>query len=101
MVSLRRHELGLRIALGATVADVRTLVLRQALRHGLRGVALGAALSLALGQVLQSLLFKVSASDPAVIAVAALVLLPGAVLSAVGPARRASRLDPLSVLRGE
>lgn len=101
VVGLRRRELGVRLALGATPMEIRGLVLRQTLGYGLGGIVLGAVGAFVLGRFVQSLLFEVSASDPTIVGTAAAVLLAVAGLAGYGPARQASRLDPLSVLRAE
>jgi predicted lysophospholipase L1 biosynthesis ABC-type transport system permease subunit len=101
VVGLRRREWGVRLALGATPSEIRRLVLRQTLGYGLGGIVLGAVGALVLGRFVQSLLFEVSASDPTIVGAAAAVLLAVAGLAGYGPARQASRLDPLSVLRAE
>jgi ABC-type antimicrobial peptide transport system permease subunit len=98
---LRTREIGVRMALGAQSGDVVRLSLRSGLTMTLAGTLLGIAGALALTQLMQSLVFGVSASDPLTLAaVAALLLLVAAVASYV-PARRASRMDPTRALRVE
>jgi putative ABC transport system permease protein len=100
-VAQRTHEIGVRLALGAQPLDVLRMVLRRGLLLAWVGLLLGLAGALAVGRLLQSLLFKVSASDPlTLVAVAALLLLVAA-LASYGPARRATRVDPLVALRYE
>ena len=100
-VMLRTREIGVRMALGAQSGDVVRLILRSGLTMTLAGTLLGMAGALALTQLMQSLVFGVSASDPLTLAaVAALLLLVAAVASYV-PARRASRMDPTRALRVE
>src|SRR5687767_15456008 len=98
-VRQRAREIGIRVALGATGAEIRTLVLKQAaviLGAGLAGGAIGALL---LGRWLSSLLFEVSPSDPRVFAATALMLTVTGVVAAWLPARRASRVPPTVALQ--
>ncbi|MEE8062018.1 MAG: FtsX-like permease family protein, partial [Gemmatimonadales bacterium] len=97
----RTQEIGVRMALGAKQGQVVALVLGQGLRPTLLGLGVGLVLALALGRVAQSLLFQVSPSDPLVLAVVAAILLLVALLASFLPARRASRVDPVSALRAE
>jgi putative ABC transport system permease protein len=100
-VSRRTHELGVRIALGASGARVRRLVLRQGALLAAGGVAIGVAAALAGGDILQSLLFEVDAADPATLLAAALLLFVVVLLAVDVPARRAARVDPMEALRHE
>ena len=97
----RTREIGVRMALGATTSTIRTAVMRDALAQTLAGIAAGAAGSVAFSRVLRSQLFGLSALDPAVLAAAAAVLLAAGALAAWLPARRASRVDPMTALRSE
>jgi putative ABC transport system permease protein len=101
LVAQRTQEFGVRIAVGASSADVLWLVLRYALVIGVAGVALGLAGALLVRQWLAPLLFEVSASDPVVLAGAAGWLLAIVIAASVVPARRAMRVDPVQALRGE
>jgi predicted permease len=96
--SRRMHEMGLRIALGATARDVLALITRQGLRPVVLGLGAGMAAALAATRLLQSALFGVTASDPVTFGTVAGLLLCAALVAAVLPARRASRLDPGRVL---
>ncbi|HVS62632.1 MAG TPA: ADOP family duplicated permease [Thermoanaerobaculia bacterium] len=100
-VSLRRHELGVRMALGAAGARVVRMVAGQGMRLVLLGLAIGLPLALLLGRGLQGLLYGVGAFDGvSVVAATALLLAVGA-LSVFVPARRAARVDPATTLRQE
>ena len=91
----------MRMALGARVADVRALVLREGVGLAAAGVASGLALSVWVGRALESQLFGVSRTDPISLAAAAATLAAAAVLASWIPARRASRVDPVVALRDE
>jgi putative ABC transport system permease protein len=100
-VAQRTHEIGIRIALGAQPRDVLWLIVRQGLALTLIGVVLGVAAALALTRVLQNLLYGVSATDPATFAGIALLLVGVAFITSFIPARRATKVDPLTSLRHE
>lgn len=99
MVRQRRRELGIRLALGATAAALRTLVLREVFAVVSFGALAGFAGSLVLSRSLRALLFEASPSDPAVLSGIMGVLLLAALAGAFVPARRAARTDPAGVLR--
>jgi len=100
-VRLRAFEIGVRSALGARPDQVLGLVARQgAFLVGI-GLALGVAASIVLGRVVESQLHGVTADDPAVVAAAVAVLGVITAAATLVPARRAARLDPVRVLRGE
>ncbi|MGH9652650.1 MAG: FtsX-like permease family protein, partial [Bryobacteraceae bacterium] len=98
-VTQRRHEIGIRMALGATAGRIQANVLAQTLRLAVIGVVIGAIVSFAVARLIASLLFKTAPTDP--IAFAGTVVLLGltALLAGWIPARRASRVDPMSALR--
>src|SRR4051812_1913329 len=98
-VSERTHEIGVRIALGASPADIRSLVVGQGLRLAAVGIAIGLVAALATSRALNTLLFGISATDPATFAIAAVALAIAALAAVYGPARRASRIDPIVMLR--
>jgi putative ABC transport system permease protein len=100
-VTARKRELGIRVALGANVADVRRLVVREALRPAIVGVAFGLAGGLAATTMLRRVLFEVSPHDPLTAALVSMVLLIAVVLVAWGPARHAAAVDPIESLRIE
>jgi putative ABC transport system permease protein len=100
-VAQRLHEIGIRLALGAQRSNVMSMVLGEWLRVALAGIGGGLLGALALSGVMRSLLFEVSATDPAVFAGVALGL--GALAAGVCyiPARRAMKVDPMAALRYE
>ncbi len=100
-VAQRTREVGIRRALGAQQSDILKLVLGQGLGLTLTGAILGIAGALALTRVLESLLFHVSATDPATFAGIALLLIAVAMAASYIPARRATRIEPTAALRGE
>jgi putative ABC transport system permease protein len=99
-VEQRGRELALRLALGADGGRLLRMVLGEGLRLTAVGAALGLAAALALTRLLSGMLHGVGATDPATMAVVVLVILAAAVGAVLIPARRASRLDPMQVLRG-
>jgi len=100
-VARRTHEIGTRMALGATRADVLLLVLRQGLVLIGIGLLVGIAGALALTRWLETLLFGVRPADPASFAAVAVLLLAAGALASYIPARRATRVDPMVALRYE
>ncbi len=100
-VAQRRGEMGIRMALGATGGDLRSLVLRQGLSPVVAGLAAGLVAAIAVGRVLSGLLFGVSVADPLTMSVVAAVLLAVAAAACYVPALRATRSDPLTALRYE
>ncbi|HET7219103.1 MAG TPA: FtsX-like permease family protein, partial [Vicinamibacterales bacterium] len=97
-VSRRVAELGLRIALGADRAQVLWLVLREAVVLVAIGGAIGLPLTYLSARALSSLLFGVGAVDPYAYATGVLVLISVAILAAYFPARRASRIEPMTAI---
>ena len=100
-VSQRSHEIGIRIALGASGRDVLRLVLGDGAKLAFLGIAIGAAGALALSRVMASLLFEVKPTDPGIFEVVAILLAIVALTACYVPARRAIHLDPTVALRHE
>jgi predicted permease len=100
-VSQRTHEFGVRIALGARLADVLRLVLGEGLATVMLGVVIGIALAIAAGRLVATLLYGVAPTDPLVMISVSLTLLVVAAAATLVPALRAGRLDPMRALRAE
>jgi putative ABC transport system permease protein len=100
-VERRTREIGIRIALGATRRDVFSLIMKQGLQQTLVSIAFGAGLSLLAGYVLGSIFFQLQPNDPLALALAAAVLTGTTLLACFLPAKRATRVSPLSALRTE
>ncbi len=101
MVTQRSHEMGIRMALGASRASILRLVLGQSLFLTLAGVLLGLAGSLLVSRLIASLLFNVTATDPATLAGVAVFLAAVAMAASFLPARKATKSDPMAILRYE
>jgi len=100
-VSQRVPELGVRIALGATPADIRALVLGSGARLAAIGLAVGLTLALLAGRLLQGLLFGVTPRDPVVLALVTASVAVATLSACFIPVRRATRVDPMVALRAE
>jgi predicted permease len=100
-VSRRTNEIGIRVALGASRRSILRMVLRETLILTLAGLAVGLPCTLVASRLLGHMLFSVSASDPATLAVVTVGLAAVAVLAGYIPARRAMRVDPMVALRYE
>jgi ABC-type antimicrobial peptide transport system permease subunit len=101
MVTERRREIGIRVALGATRSHVLTQIMKQGLQVTALGVTIGLAGALAVNRLIASLLFGVQPTDTATIAFVIATITAVAVVASWLPAWRASRLDPNVVLRDE
>ena len=101
LVTLRRHEFGVRLALGAQSGSLLRLVLRQGLGLASIGIAIGLASAVMLTRVLETLLFGISTRDPITFLGVAILLLLAALIACYAPARRAANADPIAALRAE
>ena len=101
MVTRRRREIAIRMAVGAEVAAIRRLVLAEAGGLALAGAALGSGAAMAVTRQLQALLFETSPLEPAIFATVAAVLAATCLLASWLPARRATNIDPMAALRPE
>jgi predicted permease len=100
-VAQRTREIGIRVALGATPAQVLRLIMSQGFGLSVLGVAIGAAMALASSRLLAGLLFGVGPRDPMTLAAVAMSLMAVAIVACWVPARRALRVDPTTALRYE
>jgi putative ABC transport system permease protein len=97
-VTQRKHEIGIRMAMGAKGADVRSMILRQNLIMVSTGLVLGLLAALGLTRLISGLLYNVPSHDPATYGAVAVVLTLVAAIACYLPARRATRVDPVAVL---
>jgi putative ABC transport system permease protein len=100
-VAQRRQEIGTRMALGASRAEVLRLVLKQGVGLSVIGLGLGLAGALFLGRWLSSLLYGVRPSDPSTFVAVSLLLLCAGLVASYLPARRATKIEPMEALRYE
>ncbi len=100
-VAQRRHEFGVRMALGARMPDVVRLVMDQGIQAAVIGTVVGAVAAASLGGVVAPLLFQTSPREPAAFALAAVMIVVVAALASFVPAWRASRVDPVTALRAD
>ena len=100
-VTQRRRELGIRLALGATPALLRRMVVREGLLVAVAGVVIGLALASGITNVAASMLFGVAPTDPLVISGAAMFFIAVGICAGLRPANRAASLDPVETLRAE
>ncbi len=100
-VAQRTHEIGIRMALGATRADVLRLIFRQGARIAAIGLSVGTVIALITTRFIASLLFGVEAHDPLIFAGVLVALLSLVLIASYVPARRAAKVDPMVALRCE
>jgi ABC-type antimicrobial peptide transport system permease subunit len=99
LVTQRRREIGVRMALGATRRKIVRLVVGRGLVLALLGIAIGTLIALALTRILESRLYGVSATDPITFSVTALAMIAAAAIAALLPASRAASVAPVTAIR--
>jgi ABC-type antimicrobial peptide transport system permease subunit len=100
-VSQRTREIGIRMALGATLRDVLRLIVGDGMRMVIIGLALGLTGAFAMTRILSALLLGVGATDPLTFVAVTILLFAVAMLACLIPARRATKVDPIIALRQE
>jgi putative ABC transport system permease protein len=100
-VTQRTHEIGIRMALGASRGKVLRMVIGQGMGLVLIGLVVGVAGALALNSLLAGLLFEIAATDPLTYVAVAAVLVSAAAVACFAPARRATAIDPIRALRAD
>lgn len=99
LVTQRRGEIGVRMALGARVQQVSAMIVRESFRLTIPGVIAGIAISLAANRLLGALLFQVKPNDPLILGTVSAGIILVALIASLAPANRAARVDPVNVLR--
>ncbi len=100
-VARRTSEIGVRMALGARARQVLFMILRESSWLAILGITAGLIAAITLTRFIRSMLYGLKPSDPTTLIAATLILLAIAITAAYGPARRASRIDPMQALRHE
>lgn len=100
-VAQRSREIGIRMALGAQVPEIRALVVQQSLKLVAAGIAVGIPAALLLARFSSTLLFGIAPADPTTIGAVMTIVLSVGWIAAYLPARRATRIDPLGALRSQ
>jgi ABC-type antimicrobial peptide transport system permease subunit len=100
-VARRTSEIGVRMALGARTRQVLWMILRESSSLAFVGIAVGLAAAFGLTRFIRTMLYGLQPTDPATFIPTALLLLIVAIAAGYGPARRASRIDPMQALRHE
>ena len=100
-IAQRTREIGLRIAIGASASGVLAMVLRQGLKLIAIGLAIGIPLAVAFGLALRNYLFETAPADPLMLAGVGLALAIAGTLGCLGPALRATAIDPITALRAD
>jgi ABC-type antimicrobial peptide transport system permease subunit len=100
-VTQRRHEIGIRTALGAERLSIVAMIVRNGLRHTLIGLAVGVPAALALSRTMRGVVYDVSTFDPTTYVAVAVILIAATVLASWIPARRAAQVNPVTVLKGD
>ncbi|MBX9855593.1 MAG: ADOP family duplicated permease [Gemmatimonadaceae bacterium] len=101
LVTQRRAEIGIRMALGASVSQIMRLVLMQSVRLAVIGVAVGLMGAFAVSRLIQATLFGVSPNDPLVLILVVVVLFAATVVASIAPARRAAQVEPSEAMRAD
>jgi len=100
-VAQRHKEIGVRMALGASRGEIRSVIVRDGLRLTSMGLAAGLIAALGLGQLVSAMLFGVNAFDPVTLGGVLILFLAVSALASFVPAAKASRIDPIGALRSE